>query len=333
MYVSGHGTRANSVYVSEADLESDVRFTELVAQFIGSVRQVRLLQDERSRLNSFFSPQVIDSLTTGSKSRSLEPAEREITVLFCDVRGFSKKAERFKDDLLGLLGSVRAALGIMVDGILEQDGTIADFQGDAALGFWGWPVELKYGPIPACRAALAIQKKFEEASRSSELMDTFSVGIGIAHGRAVAGQIGTDQQSKIGVFGPVVNQCARLESMTKQFGVSICVYGRTAEFIDRYLSESDARLRPLAKVRPRGMDVALDVFNLLPSESEFPEVTAQVIKDHSAAWEAVVDGRWSEAIEALDRVPDDGPKSFLIRQMAAFGNKAPDNWTGAFSLL
>jgi adenylate cyclase len=164
MYVSGHGTRANSVYVSEADLESHVRFTELVAQFIGSVRQVRLLQDERSRLNSFFPTQVIDSLTNGSKSRSLDPAEREITVLFCDVRGFSKKAERFKDDLLGLLGSVRAALGIMVDGILEQDGTIADFQGDDALGFRGWPVELKYGPIPAFRAALAIQKKSEEAS-------------------------------------------------------------------------------------------------------------------------------------------------------------------------
>ena len=90
MYVSGHGTRANSVYVSEADLESHVRFTELVAQFIGSVRQVRLLQDERSRLNSFFPTQVIDSLTNGSKSRSLDPAEREITVLFCDVRGFSK---------------------------------------------------------------------------------------------------------------------------------------------------------------------------------------------------------------------------------------------------
>lgn len=82
MYVSGEGTRDGGIILSEADLASDVRFTELVAQFIGSVRQVRVLQEQKTRLSSFFSPKVIDSLTAHDGADALPPAERNITVLF-----------------------------------------------------------------------------------------------------------------------------------------------------------------------------------------------------------------------------------------------------------
>ena len=334
MYVSGKGARDGGLILSEADLASDLRFTELVAQFIGSVRQVRTLQEQKTRLSSFFSPKVIDSLTAHDSRDALSPAERKITVLFCDIRGFSKKAEQLQHDLLPLLRSVKAALGVMVSGILERDGAIADLQGDAALGFWGWPVALEYGPVPACRAALEICDQFRKAAaRADSLLHGFSVGIGIAHGRAVAGQIGTDQQSKIGVFGPVVNQGARLESMTKQFGVSICIDGATAEFVDRYVSSSEGRLRPLARVRPQGMTTPIDVFNLLPAEEVLCEVSPQMITDHEAALEAVTAGNWADATRLLAQLPDDdGPRQFLVRQMRKFGYSPPPDWAGVFSL-
>jgi adenylate cyclase len=334
MYVSGMGARDGGLILSEADLASDVRFTELVAQFIGSVRQVRVLQGQKTRLSAFFSPKVIDSLTAIDGSNALSPAERNITVLFCDIRGFSRKAEQLQHDLLSLLESVRSALGVMVAGILKRDGAIADLQGDAALGFWGWPVALEYGPVPACRAALTIGEEFRKAAdQPGSLLHGFSVGIGVAHGRAVAGQIGTDQHSKVGVFGPVVNQGARLEGLTKQFDVSICIDGPTAEFVDRYVSSSEGRLRPLARVRPNGMNTPVDVFNLLPAEDECSEVSCKMIADHEAALEAVTAGKWEDAARLLTRLPDeDGPRQFLMRQMGMYGNSPPSNWDGAFCL-
>lgn len=334
MYVSGMGARDGGLTLSEADLASDVRFTELVAQFIGSVRQVRVLQGQKTRLSTFFSPKVIDSLTALDGGGALSPAERKITVLFCDIRGFSRKAEQLRQDLLSLLGSVRAALGVMVAGILKRDGAIADLQGDAALGFWGWPVALEYGPVPACRAALTICEEFRKAAEQPDsLLHGFSVGIGVAHGRAVAGQIGTDQQSKVGVFGPVVNQGARLESLTKQFNVSICIDGPTAEFVDRYISSSEGRLRSLARVRPKGMDTPVDVFNLLPAEQECGEVSQKMIEDYEAVLGAVKVGKWEDAAGLLTRLPaEDGPSQFLMKQMEAYGNSPPPNWDGAFCL-
>jgi len=264
MYVSGKGGRDNLI-VSEDDLASDLRFTELVGQFIGSIRHVRLLHRQKTQLSSFFSPKVMRGLTEKNPQDALKPSEKNISVLFCDIRGFSKKSEQLQDDLLTLLKSVKSALGIMARGILEADGAIADFQGDAALGFWGWPTEGGDGPIPACRAALAIYEGFHhEIAVEESLLDGFAVGLGVAHGRALAGQVGTEHQAKVGVFGPVVNQGARLEAMTKQFAVPICVDETTAEYAIEHLSAAEGRIRQLARVRPKGMDTPMTVYALLP---------------------------------------------------------------------
>ena len=114
--MAGQGTSQGRLVVIEHDLLGDLRFTQLVAQFIGSIRQVRMLQEHKTQLSTFFSPKIIEGLTTQNAKEILCPAEREITVLFCDVRGFSKKAEALQGDLLTLLKSVSAALGVMAGG-------------------------------------------------------------------------------------------------------------------------------------------------------------------------------------------------------------------------
>ena len=107
-----------------------------------------------------------------------------------------------------------------------------------------------------------------------ELLEGFSCGVGIAHGRAVAGQIGTAQQAKIGVFGPVVNQGSRIEGLTRMFGVNVCVDEATANFVRKLLPASEGCCRRLANVRPKGMDVALLVSELLPPEGYSPTTAA-----------------------------------------------------------
>ena len=332
LYVSGKGAADGGMIVAEESLMADLRFTELVAQFIGSVRQVRVLQEQKTQLSSFFSPNVIESLINDKDV--LTPAERPISVLFCDVRGFSRKAEMMAHDLKALLESVSAALSVMANGILNRSGTIADFQGDAALGFWGWPVELEDGPVPACHAALDIYRGFlAGAEDPSSLLHGFSVGMGVVHGRAIAGQIGTTTQAKVGVFGPVVNQGARLEGLTKQLGVPICIDEATAEWISRSLKPEEGRLRRLARVRPKGMDVAVQVFGLLLPADAFPGVTDETIALHEQALDAVIAGDWSQARQILDGIPaEDGPRRFLLDEMARHNNQPPSDWDGAFTL-
>jgi len=331
LYVSG---KTSDFAVGDEALKGDLRFTELVAQFIGSVRQVRLLQEHKTQLSTFFSPKVIENLTGRDAGDALKPGERDVSVLFCDVRGFSRKSEAMADDLHALLDSVRAALGVMSSGILDYDGTIADFQGDAALGFWGWPGELAEGPIPACRAALAICRGFLAGNQDeTSLLHGFSIGIGIVHGRAIAGQIGTASQAKVGVFGPVVNQGSRLEGLTRQFGVHICIDATTADWVQRLLPANEARLRRLARVRPKGMESPLDVYQLLPPASPDDELTDDALAIYEAALEAVDDGRWDDVRVVLGQVPDsDGGKRFLLHRMAATGNRPPTGWDGAFKL-
>jgi len=325
LYVSGI-TEGN---MEKSDLGGDLRFAELMAHFISSIRHTKTLQERQTQLNSFFSPKVIESLISDEAHLALVPQERNITVLFCDVRGFSRKSEQYKDDLHMLLTCVKEALAVMANGILDADGTIADFQGDAALGFWGWPVALEEGPVPACRAALEIQKVFSAGDNHGGLLNDFSVGLGVAHGNAIAGQIGTPKQAKVGVFGPVVNQGARLETMTKQFGVNICIDESTAEFCRKFLKPEQGRLRKLACIRPKGMDTPVVVTELMAPAGTLSD---EHVVQFEAAVDAVVSGQWAAAVEQLAALPDEGGRQFLLKQMARFGNQPPADWDGAFSL-
>ena len=331
LYVSGQGSENSGVFIDEDVLKGDLRFVELVAQFIGSIRHVRMLEEQKTQLSSFFSPRIMDSLL-GKGATSLSPAQQDISVLFCDVRGFSRKSELLKDDLFQLLATVKKALGLMANGIVESDGAIADFQGDAALGFWGWPMPLPEGPVPACRAALAIVDAFENKQNCDGMLDGFSVGIGIAHGRAIAGEIGTEKQAKIGVFGPVVNQGSRFEGLTKQFGVPICIDETTAEYVQTFMPK--ARVRRMARIRPAGMDTPLTVYQLLPSFRHDPTVCDEMITRYEEGINAVLDGKWSDAVELLSEFRAyDGPTQFVMSQMELTDFEAPADWDGAFRLI
>ncbi|MDA1015064.1 MAG: adenylate/guanylate cyclase domain-containing protein, partial [Planctomycetota bacterium] len=207
------------------DLHGDVSFTELIAQTAIAIRKVRALEDQFAGIRPFFSPAVVESVAIGNRSNALDPTESQTAVLFCDLRDSTAIAEESRGNLKGLLHRVSKALDAMTQSIFRYDGVIADFQGDSALGFWGWPLPLHEGPLPACRAALRIVETFRRARRpdlDSELSG-FQVGIGISCGSAIAGKIGSQHQAKVGVFGPVVNLGSRLEGLTKQIGVPILV--------------------------------------------------------------------------------------------------------------
>src|SRR5205807_10657676 len=133
-------------------------------------------------------------------------------------------AEAAGNDLAGLLDRVSQALGVMTRHISAHGGVIGDFQGDAAMSFWGWPVASDDDPLNGCRAALEIRAEFAEAARTAgHPLADFRMGIGLARGKAVAGRIGTGEHFVFTAFGPVVNLASRLEGMTKQVHLPIVI--------------------------------------------------------------------------------------------------------------
>lgn len=311
-------------------LQSDVKFTELVAEFVGSVRRLRSLERTQTGLRQFFPPVILSALSESSDSELLSPRESEVTVLFCDLRGFSRQAELERDNLIGLLDRVSSALDVVTHHILEFGGVIGDFQGDAAMGFWGWPVWTPDDPVRACRAALAIRRSFAEAARDPQHpLARFATGMGLARGKAVAGKIGTTDHVKVTVFGPVVNLASRLEGLTKQLRVPIVLDETLAAAARESLPSNEGRIRRLARVLPYGLERPVVVSELLPGEAELPEFTAKHLTDYDEAVDHFLAGRWEQAYRLLRTMPPgDRAQDVLTGQIVQAGRLAPAEWPG-----
>jgi adenylate cyclase len=320
--------------VNSPDLLADLKFTELVASILAALRQVRRLQRKQAVLSQFFSPVVIESLAGADPEVILAPRKTEVSVLFCDLRGFSREAERNADDLLGLLERVSKALRVMTYHIMDNRGVVGDFQGDAAMGFWGWPIDQGDSARRACLAALEIRAQFEaNARRQGHPLANFKMGIGIASGTAVAGKIGTVDQAKVSVFGPVVNLASRLEGMTKILHAPILIDEATARLARAQLPPEMARFRRLAKVRPYGLDMPLEVTELLPPQSVDPTLSDDHIRAYEAALQSLMEGRWPDALHNLSKVPaEDQVKDFLWVFIAQNNRIPPEDWNGVIPL-
>jgi adenylate cyclase len=222
----------------------------------------------------------------------------------------------------------------MTHRILDSGGVIGDFHGDAAMGFWGWPLEQADRIERACRAALGISADFERAAaRSDHALSDFRIGIGMATGRAVAGSIGTSDQVKITVFGPVVNLAARLQELTKQLRAPILMDQATGEAIRQQVSPAVARVRRVARIRPRGLESAVDVHELLPPEALFPQLSDENITDYELALDAFLSGDWEQAFARLHHVPaEDRVKDFLTVFIAQNQRLPPADWKGVIDL-
>ena len=297
-----------------------------MAGAVAAWRDNQRLRQRQAALKAFFAPQVLEAIGRDDPQRVLAPRSADVTVMFCDLRGFSRASEQQSADLMGMLDRVSQALGVATRQILENGGVVGDFHGDAVMGFWGWPLEQPEKTALACRAALAIQ-----AQLSGQTAD-FRLGIGIASGPAVAGQIGTADQAKVTVFGPVVNLAARLEAMTRRLGADILLDETTATEVSGALADGD-RLRRLATVVPHGLQTSLRVNQLLPPEAVAPKLSMVALEEYDQALRDFTAGRWDDARRRLHALaPADGAAAFLLEHMNEQNNQPPPNFDGVIRL-
>jgi adenylate cyclase len=339
LYVSGRMEPQSSGRAAAPQVQADVKFTELVAEIISSVLRLGRLEGHLAALRQFLAPPIVTALERASSDGQLdesllEPRECDVTVLFCDLRGFSQRAESAAHDLAGLLERVSAALAVMTRHIAACGGVTGDFLGDATLGFWGWPFASEEAPLNACRAALAIRREFAALrDRPGRPLADFEIGIGIAHGRAMAGKIGTQDRMTVTVFGPVVNLASRLEGLTRQLHVPILLDEAMARIVRNRLSECEGRTRRLARVLPYGMETPLVVSELLPSEAEDPALSDDDLRKYEEGLDRFLAGRWEEAYGRLHEMPSsDRAHDFLLLRIAQHNRTAPPGWDGVIRM-
>jgi adenylate cyclase len=192
----------------------------------------------KKQFEHYLSPPLVRQLQKHPELLKLGGETKELTLLFCDIRGFTPISEQFKQDPQGLTKLINRFLTPMTWAIMERNGTIDKYMGDCIMAFWNAPLNVPQQQTLAVSAALEMQKRLEvlNAELLLENQMPISIGTGINSGLCVVGNMGADQRFDYSALGDAVNLAARLEGQSKEYGVTIIVsdniaFNASAEFI------------------------------------------------------------------------------------------------------
>jgi adenylate cyclase len=227
------------------------------AALIEYLREKRTREHAVTLFSRFLNPQVVSQLVDkGATPESLSGQEKEVTVLFSDIRGFTAHSETHPpQEIVALLNRYFSR---QVEVIFRHGGTLDKFIGDCIMAFWGAPVERPDHARAAVAAALEMTQVLEAfrrelAAQGSDMAEAFDVGIGLHSGRAVVGFIGAEQKLDYTAIGDTVNLASRIEGLTK--GVSRVLVSR--DTVEACGSAFDFAPRGSYKVKGRTQEVEL----------------------------------------------------------------------------
>ena len=191
--------------------------------------QSRLRQQIKKQFEHYLDPGMVKKLQKDPSLLKLGGEKRDMTFLFCDIRGFTPISEKYKGNPEGLTKLINRFLTRMTDVIIANGGTIDKFMGDCIMAFWNAPIEDPDHEQHAVQAAIDMQKELLKLNQqlAAEGLPTIAIGIGINTGEALVGNMGSDQRFDYSVIGDAVNLAARLESSSKTLGKTVVVGEKT----------------------------------------------------------------------------------------------------------
>jgi adenylate cyclase len=270
----------------------------------------------RSRVSALFGqyvpPRVVDALADNPEAASMEGESREMSVLFSDVRDFTRISEGLPANQLSAL--MNDYLSVMTRAIQSENGTVDKYIGDAIMAFWGAPLPQKDHAARAVRTALAMQ---DAATRLREVYATrdwplLTVGIGINTGVMSVGNMGSEFRRAYTVLGDSVNLASRLEALTKYYGVGIIVSETT-----RAATEAVIHYRELDRILVRGKEHPVSIHEpLAVRASSGPDLPGEVV-ERCAIYDEMLQAYraqdWDRAERALERLGQRGESTGLVR--------------------
>ena len=196
--------------------------------------QSRLRKQIKKQFEHYLDPGMVKKLQKDPSLLKLGGETRNMTFLFCDIRGFTPISEKYKGNPAGLTKLINRFLTRMTDVIISNGGTIDKFMGDCIMAFWNAPIENVKHREMAVKSALEMTVALAELNMhlQAEGLPQINIGIGINTGDALVGNMGSDQRFDYSVIGDAVNLASRLESSSKTLGKTIVIGEDTRHSIE-----------------------------------------------------------------------------------------------------
>jgi class 3 adenylate cyclase len=309
----------------------------LTAAFNRMVEQLRHKERIRETFGKYVDPRIVEGLID-RPTLAVEGQRRVMTVLFCDVKGFTGASEGMTPQ--GLVKVMNRYFSAMSAPIRDHGGIIDKYIGDAIMAYWGPPfTENADQARLACLAALdmlervgPLRTEFPELLGLRYLPIAFDIRIGIATGDALVGSIGSELMMSYTVMGDTVNLASRLEGANKVYGGRILVSAATIAGADDAIEA-----REIDRVVLLGQTQPQPVFEIMGRKGELTPAQVELRTRFSEGVAAYRARRWDEARRAfaagLESVPNDGPSMTFIKRIDSLMTIPPcDNWDGSWHL-
>jgi len=284
-------------------------------------------QQIKKQFSTYLSPDLVAKLQRNPELLSLGGDEVELSIMFTDVRGFTSISEHYGKDVQGLTKIMNRYMTTMTKAILENNGTLDKYIGDAQMAFWNAPVNNDQHAKDAVKTAFEMMKALEGFNEEikKEGVPAFGMGLGINTDTVVVGNMGSDQRFDYTCLGDGVNLASRLEGQSKPYGVKVIIGPKTASAVlDTY------QVVELDLIAVKGKTEPARIYTVLP----FSDAVAE--QQHNKFLELYREGSWN----AADRCANDLKTCWnneldkyydaMLERIQEYKNTPPANWDGVF---
>jgi adenylate cyclase len=317
-------------------------FVYLTLIFVNYFQEQKQRQQIRAAFGYYLSPALVEQLARSPEKLVLGGEERRMTILFGDVRGFTTISEHYKHDPQGLTRLMNRFLTPLTNAIIERNGTIDKYIGDAIMAFWNAPLDDPRHEVNACEAALEMlaradklnQEFKREADQNGGTYMPLRVGIGLNTGPCVVGNIGSDFRFNYSVLGDTVNVASRLEARTKDYRIPIVIGEGTAQKAkEKFATMEIDRVQVKGKTQPETVFTVLGRAELGrdPNFLELQELTTKMLQYYR-------EQNWTQALDTIEpcRKAAEGfgvgalYHMYAERIEAFRRNPPPSDWNGVY---
>ena len=313
----------------------------LSGSLIGFMRTEGEKRQVRGAFSTYLSPALVEQLAQHPERLKLGGEMRDMTLLFCDVRGFTTISESYKSDPQGLTQLINRLLTPLTGCILQRDGTIDKYMGDCIMAFWNAPLDVPLHPEKACEAALAMfvslralnAEREAEAHAEGRPFLPLNIGIGVNTGTCVVGNMGSDQRFDYSVLGDAVNLASRLEGQSKNYGVDIVIGQDSAVTVSNRFA-----VLQLDLIAVKGKSEAVEIFTVLGDRDlRDSNDFAELAQMHDAMIKAYRGQNWDQVETLLLSLRQNPVRDLSVlydmydERIAAFRKSPPGpDWDGVF---
>ncbi len=325
-------------YSGELTVRTNDEIGQLTGAFNHMIRELALKDRIRATFGRYMDPRLVEGLVDRQDLTGSAGDRRVLTILFCDMRGFTHLSEQVTPP--SLVAVLNRYLGLMAGEVKSQNGVIDKFIGDSVMAFFGPPfVPAHEQGQRACAAGLAQLARFEEFRAEvpaligfKQYVPDIGIRVGIATGEVVVGNIGSEAAMNYTVIGDTVNAASRIEGANKIYGTSMLIDGETAAMV-----RDSLLLREIDRVLLLGKEEPMTLFEIAGPAGSASSQAADVCKAYESGLAAHRARNWSAAKSAFKQClalkPGDGPATVMLERTNLLARSAPPaNWDGTFVL-